>query len=199
MNKLIKSSVLLIVLFCVTSCSSPKIEDYNNTTPNLVLEDFFNGELVAYGMVLDRNGKLSRRFTVKLEAYWENNKGTINEWFIFDDGEKSIRTWQLIKQENNTYTGTANDVVGTAKGQTNGSALYWQYDLIITVDGSEYQVTLDDWMYLLDDKRLFNKTDIIKYGLKVGEIILSKDLYFLGHELIHSYTKIIGLLSFTDI
>ncbi|WP_076417078.1 MULTISPECIES: DUF3833 domain-containing protein [Colwelliaceae] len=172
MNKLIKSSVLLIVLFCVTSCSSPKIEDYNNTTPNLVLEDFFNGELVAYGMVLDRNGKLSRRFTVKLEAYWENNKGTINEWFIFDDGEKSIRTWQLIKQENNTYTGTANDVVGTAKGQTNGSALYWQYDLIITVDGSEYQVTLDDWMYLLDDKRLFNKTDIIKYGLKVGEIIL---------------------------
>ncbi|XPF96296.1 DUF3833 domain-containing protein [Colwellia sp. RE-S-Sl-9] len=172
MNQLIKSSVLLILLFCVTSCSSPKIEDYKNTTPDLVLEDFFNGKLVAYGIVLDRSGKLSRRFTVKLEAYWDNNKGTINEWFVFDDGEKSTRTWQLIKQKDNIYTGTANDVVGTAKGQTNGSALYWQYDLLITVDGSEYQVTLDDWMYLIDNKRLFNKTDIIKYGLKVGEIIL---------------------------
>lgn len=172
MNQLIKSSVLLILLFCVTSCSSPKIDDYKNTTPDLVLEDFFNGELVAYGMVLDRSGKLTRRFTVKLEAYWDNNKGTINEWFVFDDGEKSTRTWQLIKQTDNIYTGTANDVIGTAKGQTNGSALYWQYDLLITVDGSEYQVTLDDWMYLIDNKRLFNKTDIIKYGLKVGEIIL---------------------------
>lgn len=172
MNQLIKSSVLLILLLCITSCSSPKIDDYKNTTPDLVLEDFFNGELVAYGMVLDRSGKLTRRFTVKLEAYWNNNKGTINEWFVFDDGEKSTRTWQLIKQTDNIYTGTANDVIGTAKGQTNGSALYWQYDLLITVDGSEYQVTLDDWMYLIDNKRLFNKTDIIKYGLKVGEIIL---------------------------
>lgn len=165
-------SSLLLLCLCITSCSTPQIKDYSNTTPNLLLEEFFDGELSAYGIVLDHNGKLSRRFTVKLQASWNNNKGTIEEWFIFDDGEKSKRIWQLTKQDKNQYTGTANDVVGIAKGVTSGAALYWQYDLLIAVDGTQYQVTLDDWMYLIDDKRLFNKTDIIKYGLKVGEVNL---------------------------
>ena len=163
---------MLFLFICLTACSSPQISDYKEKTPDLVLEEFFNGNLSAYGMVLDRNGKLSRRFSVVLEAQWNGNKGTINEWFDFDDGEKSTRVWQLTKEDKNTYSGTAGDVVGTAKGQTSGSALYWKYDLLIKIDGTEYQVTLDDWMYLIDDNRLFNKTNIIKYGLKVGEIII---------------------------
>jgi hypothetical protein len=163
---------MLFLFICLTACSSPQITDYKETTPDLVLEEFFNGNLSAYGMVLDRNGKLARRFSVVLEAQWNGNKGTINEWFDFDDGEKSTRVWQLTKEDKNTYSGTAGDVVGTAKGQTSGSALYWKYDLLIKIDGTEYQVTLDDWMYLIDDNRLFNKTNIIKYGLKVGEIII---------------------------
>ena len=164
--------VLSFIVMGGISCSSPNLTDYKSTTPPLSLESFFDGNLNAYGMVLDRNGKLTRRFTVKLEASWKGNKGTINEWFIFDDGEKSTRTWQLIKDGENIYSGTANDVVGVAKGQTNGSALYWQYDLLLKVDGTEYQVTLDDWMYLIDKKRLFNKTDITKFGFNVGEVIL---------------------------
>ena len=167
---------LIIILFFIAmggiSCSSPNLTDYANTAPELSLEAFFNGDLKAYGIVLDRNGKLTRRFSVTIKAEWENNKGIINEWFIFDDGEKSTRTWQLTKEKNNTYSGTANDVIGVAKGNTNGSALYWEYDLLITVDGREYQVTLDDWMYLIDNNRLFNKTDITKFGFKVGEVIL---------------------------
>lgn len=172
MKKVIKTTLVLGALLFITSCSSPQISDYQNTTPDLVLEEFFNGSLNAYGMVLDQNGKLSRRFSVKLEASWNNNEGVINEWFTFNDGEKLTRVWQLSKEGNNKYTGTAGDVVGVAQGETRGSTLYWQYDLLLKVEGVEYQVTLDDWMYLIDNKRLFNQTDIIKYGIKVGEVIL---------------------------
>jgi len=167
----------LIIILCFIvmggfSCTSPGLGDYASTTPKLSLESFFSGNLKAYGIVLDRNGKLSRRFSVTLKAEWKDNKGTVNEWFIFDDGEKSTRTWKLIKEKDNTYSGTANDVIGIAKGKTSGSALYWKYQLLITVDKTEYKVTLDDWMYLIDNKRLFNKTDITKFGFKVGEVIL---------------------------
>lgn len=172
MRSIKKLIILSMLSISLLSCTSPTVNDYKNTTPELTLESFFNGKLTAYGIVLDRKGKLTRRFSVKLEAEWNDNKGTINEWFTFDDGEKSTRTWQLTKENTNQYTGTANDVVGVAKGTINGSALYWQYDLLIKVDGTEYQVTLDDWMYLLDKKRLFNKTDIVKFGFKVGEVIL---------------------------
>ncbi|MGB1319732.1 MAG: DUF3833 domain-containing protein [Vibrio gallaecicus] len=165
----------LIGIFCALflfGCGSASLEKHAQTTPELKLEQFFDGELKAYGMVLDRSGNLLRRFEVKLLATWEGENGEIKEWFTFDDGERSIRNWNLTRTGDNTYTGTAGDVVGVAKGTTEGSALYWQYSLEIEVDGSQYEVTLDDWMFLIDEKRLFNKTDMSKFGFKVGEIIL---------------------------
>ena len=90
----------------------------------------------------------------------------------FFHGEKSIRIWQLEKIADNEYLGQAADVIGTAKGRTQGSALYWQYDLEIEVEGETYTVTLDDWMFLMDQNRLFNKTEMTKFGFKVGEILI---------------------------
>lgn len=177
MNNMLNKLLIKTVIICVSSlallsCSSPQLKSYSNTTPNLDLTTFFNGELVAYGMVLDRSGELTRRFNVTLNASWQGNKGVIDEQFIFNDGEKSTRVWQLTKTGDNSYQGTAGDVIGIAYGETSGSVLHWQYDMTINVDGTDYEVSLDDWMYLIDDNRLFNKTDIIKFGLKVGELIL---------------------------
>lgn len=160
------------VVFAVVGCSSNDIQDYANTTPKLALETFFDGDLMAYGMVLDRSGSMQRRFEVKLEARWEGDTGTLDEWFVFDDGEKTTRTWIIKNKGNGIYTGTAGDVIGEANGRAVGSALYWRYDLEIEVDGDPLVVTLDDWMYLINDEVLINKTDIIKFGLKVGEIVL---------------------------
>ncbi|PKH07146.1 DUF3833 domain-containing protein [Moritella sp. Urea-trap-13] len=162
----------LFALLFIVSCSSPTLEDYQQTTPVFAFDSFFDGELIAYGIVFDRDGKMTRRFHVDLTAKWQGNQGTIKEWFTFDDGEKSTRIWSITKQSANLYEGTASDVIGIAQGRTQGAALHWQYDLVINVDGSDYEVGLDDWMYLLDEKRLFNKTDIIKFGIKVGEINL---------------------------
>ena len=167
-----KKWLLICASLLLSACGSAGLDDYKNTSPTLKLEQFFDGNLKAYGMVFDRSGKLLRRFEVDLVAQWEGDKGEIKEWFVFDDGEKTTRVWHLTRESSNTYTGTASDIVGIAKGSTQGSALFWQYDMNIDVDGTSYEITLDDWMYLLDDKRLFNKTDMTKFGFKVGEIIL---------------------------
>ncbi|MEZ9956503.1 hypothetical protein OAW_02880 [Vibrio cyclitrophicus ZF170] len=171
-TKILKFTLAILSLTWLVGCGSASLDNHASTTPELKLETFFNGELKAYGMVLDRSGDLLRRFDVKLIATWEGNNGVIKEWFFFADGERSTRVWNLIKTGENTYTGTANDVVGTAYGETQGSALYWKYDLEIEVDGSTYEVVLDDWMFLMDEKRLFNKTEMSKFGFKVGEVIL---------------------------
>lgn len=159
-------------LLLLASCGSFNLEEHEYTRPEMKLETFFNGNLVAYGVVLDRSGNLLRRFSVDLVANWQGDSGEIKEWFLFDDGEKSTRIWRLKKVADNQYQGEADDVIGTAEGSTSGSVLYWEYELEIDVDGTIYQVTLDDKMYLIDKDRLFNKTDMLKYGFKVGEIIL---------------------------
>ncbi|MDB1125596.1 DUF3833 domain-containing protein [Vibrio algarum] len=167
-----KILALFSFVLLLTACGSASLKEHTNTTPELKLEQFFDGELKAYGMVLDRSGNLLRRFEVKLLASWQGDEGEIKEWFVFDDGEKSTRVWQLKNLGNNQYQGTAGDVVGIANGKTEGSALYWKYDLEIPVDGTIYEITLDDWMFLIDEKRLFNKTNMSKWGFNVGEVIL---------------------------
>lgn len=167
-----KILTLFSFVLLLTACGSASLKEHTNTTPELKLEQFFDGELKAYGMVLDRSGNLLRRFEVKLLASWQGDEGEIKEWFVFDDGEKSTRIWQLKNLGNNQYQGTAGDVVGIANGKTEGSALYWKYDLEIPVDGTIYEITLDDWMFLIDEKRLFNKTNMSKWGFNVGEVIL---------------------------
>ena len=34
-------------------------------------------------------------------------------------------------------------------------------------------VTFDDWMWLLDEKRLFNRAYLSKYGVNIGEVLVT--------------------------
>lgn len=156
----------------LSSCSSVEVTDYKDTTPTLVLESFFNGPLKASGVVHDFSGKVIRKFNVTMEASWQGNEGVINEWFVYDDGETQTRVWKIIALGNGQYTGTAGDILGTALGQSSGSALRWKYDMLLPVDGDEYQVHFDDWMFLVNDNTIINQSDIIKFGVTVAQVTL---------------------------
>jgi len=164
------------LLLGVISCSSASIEDYQQTTPKLDLATFFDGKLTAAGIVQDFSGKVTRKFTVTMEAHWtdtpQGKQGVINEWFVYDDGEKQTRVWKITDKGNGIYQGTANDILGIAEGESRGSALRWRYDMQLAVDGSEYQVHFDDWMFLVDDQTIINKSDIIKFGVTVAQVTL---------------------------
>lgn len=163
-----------VVCSCLllTACSSQSLSDYDNTKPVFKVESYFNGSLQAQGIVLDRSGTVTRRFSVEMLGSWSDNQGRLEEWFVFDDGEKTTRTWVITKQADGSYTGRAEDIADTAIGESNGIALHWDYQLDLKVDGKEYRVTFDDWLYQLDSKVVINRSYIKKWGFKVGEVIL---------------------------
>ena len=166
--------ILLFICNClvISACSSQQLSDYDNTTPVFSVERYFNGPLQAQGIVLNRSGVVTRRFSVQMLGSWSNNQGKLAEWFVFDDGEKTTRTWLINKQSDGSYTGRAEDIVGLALGESNGLALHWDYQLDLKVDGKEYRVTFDDWLYHIDKKIVINRSYIKKWGFKVGEVIL---------------------------
>ena len=88
-------------------------------------------------------------------------------------GTTQRRIWRLTKHADGHYTGTADDVVGTARGQTQGNAFRWGYTLALPVDGKVYHVHFDDWMYLIDDRVMLNRATMSKFGVRLGEITLS--------------------------
>ena len=164
-------SVTICLGLFLVGCSAT-ISDYKSTTPEFDMKTFFDGKLAAYGMVQNRNGEVIRRFRADLIGSWEGNKGLLEEDFFYDDRETQRRVWNLVKHGNNQYSGVASDSVGEATGESQGFAFNWRYTLAIEVDGTTWDIDLNDWIYQLDDSRLINQTEMTKWGFNVGQITL---------------------------
>ena len=168
-------SLLAVVAIAATlaGCAAVEPQSYAAEKPVLDLRTYFNGTLIGHGMFQSRSGKVERRFVVTIDAKWEGNVGTLDERFVWSDGEKQRRVWTITRTGEGTYTGTADDVVGTASGETAGNAFNWKYTLSLPVDGKVYEVQFDDWMYLMDERVMLNKAVMSKFGVRLGEVTLS--------------------------
>ncbi len=162
----------MVSLRALAGCSSMKPEDFSATTPVFRLEQYFAGETKAYGMFIDRFGRVKRQFSVDMIGTVKGDELVLNETFKYNDGEKDARTWTILKKDEHTYEGRAGDVVGTAKGKSFGQALRWDYYLDLKVSGSTMKVHMDDWMFLQPDDVLINRTVMTKWGVKIGELLL---------------------------
>jgi hypothetical protein len=91
---------------------------------------------------------------------------------VYDDGEKQRRVWTLKRQPDGSWRGTADDVKGEAIGRVAGNALHWTYTLRLPVDGTVYEVAFDDWMWLMDEQTMLNRSRMSKFGVDLGEVTL---------------------------
>lgn len=160
------------MLLVTLGCSNMKPVDYANTVPEFDLFEFFEGEQQAWGVFIDRFGKLRKRFQVTIVGTIENDQLKLEESFNYDDGTTEQRTWLITRIDKHQYTGSANDIIGTAHGETYGSALQWQYQMDLAIGGSDWRVHFNDWMFLLDQNTMMNKAVVTKLGFKLGEVIL---------------------------
>ncbi len=164
---------LLTAAALVSGCAGPDSSAYRAERPALELQRFFDGTLDGWGMFQDRSGKVLRRFTVVIRASWAGDTGTLDEDFVWSDGERQKRVWTLRRLPDGSFRGTADDVVGTATGDVSGNSLRWRYTMAIPVDGTVRHFEFDDWMFLIDDRVLLNRAVMSKFGIRVGEVTLS--------------------------
>lgn len=173
MRQFLCSVLLSLFAVALSGCSSVTVKDYANESPKLKLEEYLNGDIDAYGIFQDRSGKIVKRFHVLIKASWIGDTGTLDESFEYSDGSTSKRIWKLVRKPDNTYSGTAGDVIGHAHGEVAGNAFFWKYVLDLDVDGSHHHVNFDDWMYLMNDKVMLNKSKMSKFGIFLGEVTLT--------------------------
>ena len=157
------------VAMLMTGCATLTPQDYAKEAPKLDLATYFNGRVDGWGMVQDRAGKVLRRMVVELDCKWNGNDGVLDESFQWSDGKTEKRVWK-IRKDGDRYIGTAGDVVGEATGEAAGNALRWNYVLALPVGDSTVHMDMDDWMWMIDDKTLTNRTTMTKFGVRVAEI-----------------------------
>ena len=162
----------IIALLLLSSCTDHSIKSYSGAEPKINLREFFNGDIYALGIVQDRSGQVIKRFKVDIKASWNGNKAILDEKFVYSDGTKSSRIWELKEVGMSTYEGRAADVIGIANGETAGNVFYFEYDLDLPVGDTTYKVNFADWMYLLDKDTLLARSYMNKWGFDLGEVTI---------------------------
>ena len=170
--------VLLIslIILLLYGCSSTNMKDFENKTPKLNLFEFFKGETVAYGIFEDRFGNLKRQFRVNINGKVDNQILTLDEDFLYDDGEQAKRIWKIEKKIDDNqkivYEGQADDVEGKASGLISGNALNWSYDIYLNIKGSDIKVHFNDWIYKQSKDLAINRAYVSKFGINIGSVTL---------------------------
>ena len=170
--------VLLMGLGLVMlSCSPAPVDLHQGRTPGLSLEHFFEGNTVAYGIYENRYGNMERQFRVNIIGTVNGDTLTLDEQFLYDDGERSSRVWTItnLGQQPDgsiSYRGVADDVIGEASGKISGNALNWTYDVDLAVGDGTIQMRFDDWIYRQDEHIAINRAYVSKFGITVGSVTL---------------------------
>jgi hypothetical protein len=162
----------MLCVLPLLGCAVPDIQTYQKELPQLDPARFFVGRTEAWGMFQKRNGAVTKRFKVEIEGHLEGGKLLLDENFTYSDGSRQKRLWILRRQADGSWQGEAADVIGKAHGETSGNALHWTYSMRLPVDGREYHVDFDDWMYLIDDRTMINRARMSKFGFELGSVTL---------------------------
>jgi len=154
-------------------CAGPRVADYAAETPKLDIRSYFNGPITAHGIVTNRSGQVVRRFLVQMNCSWQGDEGTLEELFHYSDGKTQTRVWRMHHLADGSFSATAGDVIGSARGEQAGNAYNMQYTLALEVDGRTWELQFDDWMYQLDEHTIINRAVMSKFGVRLGEVIVS--------------------------
>lgn len=81
------------------------------------------------------------------------------------------RSWKLKKTGSHTYEGSANDIVGTVRGEAHGNTFHWSFLLALSPGNPFSNIRMSQWMYLQPDgKTMLNHTTISKAGIVVSQV-----------------------------
>lgn len=145
--------------------------DYTGTGPAFLLKTHLAGEILSEGLIYGPNGKVTNSFVAKMVGEWDGDKGTLSEEFTYSNGKQQSRKWFLTLGEGNTFTATAEDIVGKARGVVSGSTVKMEYKIVLPEEAGSHTLNAIDWLYLTENGVIMNKSEMRKFGLKVAELV----------------------------
>jgi hypothetical protein len=131
--------------------------------------------VVAQGQFQDIFGTVRRSFEVTIRGDWDGERLKLVEDFVYEDGSTEQRVWTLVKTGEDSWSGTAPGVIGTATGREQDNRFNWRYTIDLPVpdasgETATVRVSFDDWMWLLSEDRLFNRAYMKRAGIDIGDV-----------------------------
>jgi hypothetical protein len=129
---------------------------------------FLEGRTSAWGIFEDRFGRLKRRFVIDIDGQWRDGVLVVTESFTYDDGEREQRVWRIVRGQGGAFTGENADCIGRAQGLTVGEVATFAYAFRLKLKAGTLVVTFADAFYRMDERRMFNRAIVRKWGITLG-------------------------------
>ncbi len=145
--------------------------DYAGKGPDFDLRRHLSGPLTCEGVIFGPTGRVTSRFVADMQGSWDGATGTLSEVFRYDSGTVQHRAWTLTLGQNGKIVATAADVEGQGSGRVEGSGVLLRYRIRLTPEAGGHVLDVTDWMYLLDNGAIINRSQFRKFGIKVAELV----------------------------
>ncbi|OOY30180.1 DUF3833 domain-containing protein [Thioclava sp. F36-6] len=165
---LILAAVLIRHFFF--SFPAQKSADYAAESPEFDIRRAFEGPVEAHGMIYGPDGRVTSRFRAVMTGRFTNDGGVIEEEFEYASGRRQSRAWNIQFGPNGEISSTADDIEGRAEMEQSGNALRMRYRLRLPEDAGGHVLDVTDWIYLMPDGTLLNRSQMRKFGIKVAEL-----------------------------
>jgi hypothetical protein len=145
--------------------------DYAGNGPVFDIRKHLNGPILCEGVIYGPTGRVASRFVADFEARWDGNAGTMVEEFRYDSGATQSRRWTFRLGNDGSIAADAPDLVGTGHGMQRGSGVHLRYRIRLPEDSGGHVLDAIDWMYLMENGAIMNRSQFRKFGIPVAELV----------------------------
>ena len=139
--------------------------------PQFDLRRHLSGPIQCEGVIYGPTGRVTSRFVADMQADWQGNTGVMTEKVRYDSGTAQDRIWTLRLGNDGAIHAEAPDVIGTGIGRVEGSAVVLRYRIKLTESAGGHELDVTDWMYLMENGTIMNRSQFSKFGIKLGELV----------------------------
>jgi hypothetical protein len=162
---------LLVLASRLIGFRTQKPGDFAATGTKFDMRQHLNGPIQCEGVIYGPLGKVSSRFVADMLGTWDGNTGTLAETFRYDSGAVQERCWTLRVDDSGTIRADAPDLVGTGTGTQQGPTVQMLYRIKLDPSAGGHVLDVIDWMYLMENGSIMNRSQFRKFGFPVAELI----------------------------
>lgn len=145
--------------------------DYARLSPAMDIRKHLSGPIRCEGVIYGPAGRVTSRFTADMMGSWDGNRGVLAEDFSYDSGTRQSREWRLSLGNDGRILADADDLVGQGQGQQEGATVQLRYTIRLPESAGGHVLQVTDWMYLVDERTIINRSQFRKFGIKVAELV----------------------------
>ena len=170
---LLGAAITLAVLALMSRLAGFRTQKPGDFTggPAFDMKTHLNGRILCEGVIYGPLGRVSSRFVADMNGTWDGNTGTLAETFRYDNGSVQERCWTLRVGDNGVIRADAPDLVGSGTGTQQGPAVQMRYRIRLDASAGGHVLNVIDWMYLMENGTIMNRSQFRKFGIPVAELI----------------------------